>query len=222
MGGGAHIDRYDMLFDYLTRNKGSIDWVDISPYMIDGAKLISNQTAYKERKSVITFINKDILDYLYETKDDTIDVAIMKYTFEHISDPKVLFELLSKKLKKDGFLISDVSSRGGKIKSVTTNARFFIWDKSHHKYISFENEYVLKDGDKFQLKFLKESGNPDSGYAEGLEVVKNYFSCETILNIARKSGLQASLEDWKVYIKEPDSLPELLKDTKLDLLIVRK
>jgi ubiquinone/menaquinone biosynthesis C-methylase UbiE len=55
---------------------------------------------YKERLQVINFIEKDIVDYLESLEDDSIDLAIMKYTIDHIDNIDELFALLKRKLRK--------------------------------------------------------------------------------------------------------------------------
>jgi len=61
----AHPDRYHNFFNkILNKPGGRIDWVDISPYMLDLAKKYLEDRKYEDRKGVIKFIEKDILGYL--------------------------------------------------------------------------------------------------------------------------------------------------------------
>src|SRR6266702_561823 len=65
LGGGAHPDRYDKLFSQLlTEPRGHMDWVDISPYMIELAKKYIDNEKYEERLNVIRFVEDGILEYL--------------------------------------------------------------------------------------------------------------------------------------------------------------
>ena len=58
LGGGAHPDRYHEFFDYLLKEpNGHIDWVDVSPYMLQLAKKYMSHGKYKKRKSIISFIS---------------------------------------------------------------------------------------------------------------------------------------------------------------------
>ncbi len=97
LGGGAHPDRYHNFFKLLSQKRGSrVDWVDISPYMLELAKKYISSPCYKERRKIINYIESDILDYLRNLKDEELDIAVMKYTFDHLEDVETLFELLSK------------------------------------------------------------------------------------------------------------------------------
>lgn len=75
-----------------------IDRVDISPYMLEIAKKYIDNDQYKARLDVIQFIESDIISYLTEASDNSLDLAIMKYTIDHIADIDSLFGLLAKKL----------------------------------------------------------------------------------------------------------------------------
>ena len=98
LGGGAHPDRYHRLFEELIKNQVIIDRVDISPYMLEIAKKYIDNDQYKARLDVIQFIESDIISYLTEASDNSLDLAIMKYTIDHIADIDSLFGLLAKKL----------------------------------------------------------------------------------------------------------------------------
>ncbi len=80
-------------------NNGKIDRVDISPYMLKLAKEYIDTDEYRKRLSVIDFIENDIISYLEDLENNSLDLAIMKYTIDHIEDIDSLFLLLSKKLK---------------------------------------------------------------------------------------------------------------------------
>lgn len=199
LGGGAHPDRYHKFFSKLLKEpKGHIDWVDVSPYMLDLAEKYLNNGKYKDRKEVIEFIESDILEYLDGLEDEKLDLAIMKYTLDHIKDIKALFELLFEKLKPKGRLISTIDNLGPEIKSHSTNVRYLY----NGEEIPEDETRILKDGDSFTIKFFKISGDPSSGYLEGTETVKYYHSSEKIKGLASSFGFDVFLGDWKDFVSK--------------------
>ena len=84
----------------LQEPNGHIDWIDVSELMLEQAKRYLRETNLEERNKVISFIEMEILDYLSTLGDNSLDLVIMKYTFEHIENIDQLFSLLSHKLKK--------------------------------------------------------------------------------------------------------------------------
>ena len=128
LGGGAHTDRYDRLFEKLLPEpgRGRIDWVDASASMIELADEYLEDDRYQTRNQVITFVHKDMLAYLESMEDCTLDCAIMKYTLNYLSDNEIelLFQLLKRKLKTPGRLITTVSSPSGVLQSHNQHARF--------------------------------------------------------------------------------------------------
>ena len=199
LGGGAHPDRYHDFFDkLLTEPSGHIDWVDISPYMLDLAKKYIEDEKYKKRNEVISFIKSDILEYLDKLEDNKLDVAIMKYTIDHMENIEDLFRLLSSKLKPGGKLISTIGSMSPELKSYSTNARF------PYNGESFPDDEVriLKDGDNFTVKFFKVSGDPNAGYLDGAETVKYFHSADKFREMADTFGFDIFLGDWKEFIDE--------------------
>ncbi len=198
LGGGAHPDRYHSLFARLLREpKGHIDWVDASSHMLKLAGEYISTPEYKTRKSVISFKQKEITDYLYSLKDKTIDIAILKYVLDHIEDLEELFTLLSLKLKKGGTLVATINT-DPHLKSYSTNARYFYKGEDFPK----NETRKLKDGDSYTIKFFKESGNPSSGYIEGAETVKYFHSAEKIKGLADKHGFDVFLGDWKRLVSK--------------------
>ena len=92
LGGGAHPDRYHKFFNRLLREpRGHLDWVDISPHMLELAKKYIEDEKFQNRKEVINFIKSDIIDYLHNLGDKKLDLALMKYTADHIKDIEGLF-----------------------------------------------------------------------------------------------------------------------------------
>ncbi len=200
LGGGAHPDRYHGLFQRLLRNSESrIDWVDVSPEMIKLAKEYISTPEYKERKSVISFKNKEMTSYLSRLRNKSLDVVIMKYVIDHVEDLNELFLLLFKKLKKGGKLIATVNT-SSELKSSSTNARYLYQGEEFP-----ENETKrLKDGDVVTIKFFKESGNPDGGYIEGSEILRHFHSAEKIRELASSCGFNVFLGDWKKIVPEEE------------------
>lgn len=215
LGGGAHPDRYDQLFTRLIKNNGHIDWVDISPLMLELADGYLNNEKYKDRKKSISYVNAEILEYLKSLPDEKLNLAIMKYTIDHISDLDELFKNLKEKLSDDGKLISTMGGLNPELKSISTNARFLYNGEEFP-----ENETrTLIDGDTFTVKFFKESNNPAAGYLEGAETTKYYHSPEKIRSLAEKYGFELSLGDWKEIVPEEKRDGEEMEQ---DVLILRK
>jgi len=199
LGGGAHPDRYHEFFGKLLQEpRGHIDWVDVSPHMLELAKKYISNEKYQNRKEIITFIKSDILEYLRGLKYKKIDIAIMKYTIDHIDKLEELFELLSVKMKQGGKIIANIASLSLELKSHSTNARFLY----NGEQFPDNETRVLKDGDNFTIKFFKESGNPNSGYLEGAETLKYFHSAKKIKQLAESCDFDIFLGDWKNFVKQ--------------------
>lgn len=207
LGGGAHPDRYHEFFNRLLRNpKNLIDWVDVSPIMLKLAKKYLLGEKFKNRKKIITFIKADILEYLKNLPEESLDLAIMKYTIDHIKALEELFSLLNKKLKTGGKLIAVIGNYTKQLESRSTNASHLL----NGKPISKNESRLLKDGDNFTLKFFKKSNDPDSGYLEGAEVLKYFHSENKIKKLAKLYHFNLFLGDWKDIV--------MLRDKKLEKL----
>lgn len=217
LGGGAHPDRYHNFFERLLKEpQGKIDWVDISPYMLDLAKEYISDEKYIERNEVINFVESEILEYLKKLDNDTLDLAIMKYTIDHIEDLDELFKLLSLKLKKGGKLVSSIGTSSPILKSISTNARFFYKGEEFP-----ENETrTLEEGETFTIKTFKVSGDPSSGYIEGSETTKYFHSGEKIKRLAKKNNFEAFLGNWKEFVKE-ENQKSIEKDQEI-LVLTKK
>ncbi|PIU09083.1 MAG: hypothetical protein COZ85_04145 [Candidatus Moranbacteria bacterium CG_4_8_14_3_um_filter_34_16] len=126
LGGGAHPDRYDNFFEKLIVETGHMDWVDVSPFMLEEAKKYISDEKYQKRREVITFIKKDILEYLRNLEPGKLDIAIMKYTIDHIENLEMLFSLLWEKLALGGKFIATIGITSSELKSYSTNASFYI------------------------------------------------------------------------------------------------
>ncbi len=216
LGGGAHPDRYHEFFNKLLKKPhGQIDWVDVSPDMLELAKKYIDNEKYQNRKEVIKFIKSDILEYLGNLENEKLDLAIMKYTIDHIENTEKLFELLSKKMKSSAKLVATMGMLNPELKSFSTNARYL------HNGEQFPDDEVriLKDGDNFTVKFFKVSGDPNSGYLEGAETVKYFHSAEKMKKLAESFGFDIFLGDWKKIISEEKQEGEKIDQ---DILVLTK
>jgi len=216
LGGGAHPDRYHEFFAKLLQEpRGHIDWVDVSPDMLELAKKYLETEEYEKRKEVINFIKSDILEYLRGLDDEKLDISIMKYTIDHLDDLDALFELLSKKLKQKGRLVATMGNLSPELKSYSTNARYLY----NGEQFPDDEMRILKDGDNFTVKFFKVSGDPSSGYLEGAETVKYYHSAEKIKELAEAHGFEVYLGDWKGFV---DVEAQEEEEMNQDILVLTK
>jgi len=216
LGGGAHPDRYHEFFSKLLKEpRGHIDWVDVSPYMLELAKKYISDEKYQNRKEVVAFIKSDILEYLRGLENEKLDLAIMKYTIDHIDNLNALFELLYAKLKQGGKLIATIGSMSPELKSYSTNARFLY----NGEQFPDNETRTLKDGDNFTVKFFKVSGNPNAGYLNGAEALKYFHSAEKIKSLAESFGFDIFLGDWKDFVAPDKQGDETMSQ---DILVLTK
>ncbi len=209
---GAHPDRYHSFFKELVKNNWIIDWIDISPYMLKLAKEYISTDDLKSRLGVINFIENDIISYLKSIDDDSLNLAIMKYTIDHIQDIDILFSLLSRKLKKWGTLISSIWVPSPELKSISTNARFlYNWEEFP------DNETrTLKDWDTFTVKFFKHSWKPKFWYIKWWETTKFYHSKEKYQQTANRHWFEIFVWDWRQIIMGNEN------QLNQDVLILKK
>lgn len=213
LGGGAHPDRYEAFFNKLLSEEGHMDWVDVSPIMLELAKKYITNEKYQNRKKVITFVTSDILEYLCGLENDKLDLTIMKYTIDYIEDLHELFKLLSQKMTQGGKLVATIGSTTAELKSHSTNARFLYNDKQFP-----DNETrVLHDGDTIRVKFFKVSGDPISGFLEGAETLKYYHSPKKLKELADVYGLDIFLGDWKELVPKENQKNETIDQEVLVL-----
>lgn len=213
LGWGAHPDRYHTFFKELIENNWTIDWVDISPFMLELALKYTNTNEYRERLKVINFIESDVISYLEWLEDNSMDLVIMKYTIDHIiEDIDELFALLQKKLKKWWVLVSNIWTLSPNLKSISTNARFlYDWEEFP------ENETkTLKDWDAIKIKFFSVSWKPEFWYIPWWETTKYYHSEEKYRETAEKYWFNIYLWDWKGLIPQKDDW------LNQDILVLRK
>ncbi len=209
---GAHPDRYHSFFKALIENNWTIDWVDISPYMLKLAKEYISTDQFRNRLNVVNFIENDIISYLESMRDESLDLAIMKYTIDHIQDIDILFSLLSTKLKKWGALISTVWVLSPELKSISTNARFlYNW-----KEFPEDETKTLKDWDTFTVKFFNTSWKLESWYIEWWETTKFYHSKAKYEETAKKYWFEIFVWDWRQVITQKEN------QMNQDILILKK
>ncbi|MBU2416321.1 class I SAM-dependent methyltransferase [Patescibacteria group bacterium] len=215
LGGGAHPDRYDEFFSKLSNEHGHMDWVDVAPLMLELAKKYISNEKYQNRKKVITFVKSEILEYLRGLENEKLNLAVMKYTIDHIDNLDVLFELLSIKLTQGGKLIATIGSTSPELKSYSTNARFLY----NGEQFPDNETRTLKDGDNFTVKFFKVSDDPTAGYLEGAETMKYYHSAEKIKQLAESFGFDIFLGDWKDFVPQESQKGEVINQ---DVLVLTK
>lgn len=216
LGGGAHPDRYHEFFNKLLQEpRGHIDWVDVAPLMLELAKKYISNEKYQNRNEIITFIEKDILEYLRGLENEKLDLAIMKYTVDHIENLDELFKLLSMKLAQGGKLIASIGGTSPELKSYSTNARYLY----NGEQFPDNETRTLKDGDNFTVKFFKVSGDPTAGYLEGAETLKYYHSAEKINQLADDFGFDIFLGDWKDFVPQENQKNETIDQ---DVLVLTK
>jgi len=216
LGGGAHPDRYHEFFNKLLQQpRGHIDWVDVAPPMLELAKKYISNEKYRNRNEIITFIEKDILEYLRGLENEKLDFAIMKYTVDYLENLEELFKLLSAKLMPGGKLIALIGSTSPELKSYSTNARYLY----NGEQFPDNETRTLEDGDNFTVKFFKVSGDPTAGYLEGAETLKYFHSAEKIKQVAEDFGFAFFLGDWKDFVSQENQKGET-KD--LNVLVLTK
>jgi len=218
LGGGAHPDRYHRLFaKLLEKPQGVFDWVDISPYMLELAPKYLKAAGLQKRNDIINYIESDFLVYLEKLSDDSLDAAIMKYTFNFVKDVGKFFHLLSKKLKQGGKFIATLDNQtfDGKLGVRSTNVQYF----HNGKEVLAKEEIILSDGDSYGVKYFDDFDGKIGHHICDAETVKYYFSVEAIKRLARENGFDYFIGDWKEYAKNKS---EKLIDVEQKILILTK
>ncbi len=169
--------------------------------MINLAKEYIEAGNLKRRIDILDFIEQDAIKYLQGLLDDELDLILVKYSIDYVEDLDEFFKLIYKKLKKDSSLIATLTLPSPILKSISTNARFLYEGKEFPE----DETRELKEGEKFDIKFFKESGNPESGYVKGAETTKIYHSKEKIEKTAKEYGLKCFVGNWKEHMDEKDS-----------------
>lgn len=216
LGGGAHPDRYHKLFERLLREQGSrIDWVDHSPIMLKLAREYVDTPEYRKRLNVIRFIERDFMDYLRSVENDSLDLIIMKYTFDYVDKLNDFFNLVNATLKSNGSFIATMTLVSPELRSVRTNTRSIYRGEE----FPVGETRTLEDGETFTLKFFKESNNPESGYMRGAQTEKIFFTEKTIESAAKNVGLSIFIGNWKDIIPSGERREE---DIDQNVLIAKK
>lgn len=194
----AHVDRYERLFNCLSKYKESrVDWVDISPFMLEEAKTILKDTNLNSRIPLINFIESDIIDYLKSSSDSSIDLVIMKYTIDYIEDLGHFFELIQCKLKKWGVFVANIGVLTPELRSIRTSWRYlYNW----HEFPVDETR-TLNDWDTYSIKFFLVPWAPQSWYIEWWETTKYFHSEEKYRQSALKASLNINIWNWRNFIK---------------------
>ncbi len=182
LGAGAHTENFPNLFAKLLSENGVYDWVDISPFMIDLAK---NRylKLHPEREKVLCFLEKDIREYLRELAPETLDVVIMKYTFDYFSREELheIFSLLAVKLKSEATFVATLFMVDSVLPGRTTNAQMVYKGKE----IPFGESVPIADGDQFTIRFFVDPNEPELGYIA--ETTKYFHSPHTICDIIKNA-----------------------------------
>lgn len=198
LGGWAHPDRYHRFFWELLKNGWTIDRVDISPYMLELAKKYLDTPEYRERLKVIKFVENDIAKYLTGERENSIDLAIMKYAIDHIQNIDQLFNLLQKKLKKWWILVATIWVLSPELRSISPNARFLYKGEAFPE----DEIRILKDGDIYTVNFLKVFWKPEYGYLPWAKTTKWYHSEKRYRQIAKREWFDVFVGDWKKLISQ--------------------
>ena len=195
LGGGAHPDRYDGIFDRLmTEPRGQIDWVDVAPFMLELGGAYLDRKGLSSRKEVIRFIQQDLLEYLQAAPNASLDSMLLKYVAAFLSaaDFERLTALASKKLKRGGCLIATQGFLKPEVPSHSTNARYSL----NGELVPEGTTKELHHGDKIGINFFNISGDPTSGFLKGAESFQTYHSPEWIREVAQTNGLDCFIGDW--------------------------
>jgi SAM-dependent methyltransferase len=195
LGGGAHPDRYDGIYARLLEEpRGQMDWVDISPYMLEFAENYLDEQGLSKRKEVTRFIRQDLMEYLQRQSDHSLDLVLLKYVAAYLppTDFASMTALLSKKLKRGGCMVATYNYLKPELPSRSTNTKYFLNGESVPEGVTQE----LHHGDKIGIKFFKISGNPDSGFLEGAESLHYYHAPDWIRQMAEQNQLDCFLGDW--------------------------
>lgn len=211
LGGGAHSDSYDELFARLLASnpKGSLDWVDSSPDMLllaRGEYLQKNP----ERAEVIQFQEVDLRKYLEVQREQSLDIVLMKYTFDLFQkeDVQKIFLRVRKVLKQGGKFIATLSMLDPTLKGVTTNAQMVYKGQE----IPRGETAILQTGDEFTIKFFKDPEKSELGFIEGADVTKIYLSKETIRSLAKEAGFS----DDEIFVGNWRDFPLINNEAKND------
>ncbi len=193
LGAGAHPEQYKHLFDKLLSSepKGSFKWVERSPHMIEIAKENTKSLDSPKATELVEFIPMEMLAYLRNQDDESIDATILKYTIDHIFDIKELFSQISRTLKPGGIMISTLTTLGI-LPARTANVQYFYKGTE----IQRGQTIALQNGDSFDIQFLDSTNNPEAQTLEGLRVTKFFHSPEAMHELAKKFDFEIIIGNW--------------------------
>ncbi len=200
LGAGAHPIHMHETFSLLLERTGShYLWVDEAAPMLAFAKK-ELATVADSRAAVITFVQQEMVSFLREQDPQSLDMILMKYTFESEEDMPALLSAIAHSLKPGGSAIITRAMLEPVLRSVSTNARFLYKGKE----FPIGETRVLEDGESFGIKFFTESHNPQAPYIDGAEVTGYFRSLETIKKEALEVGLHVQAGNWKELIAPED------------------
>jgi hypothetical protein len=204
--------RYDKLLTKIHELAWSIHWVNIAPIILEVWKEYAENMPYS---SSIEYINENILSYLRCQQDASINIIMMRYTLDYLSDLDAFFALVAKKLAPWGIFVSDMTMANAELKSHSTNAKYFFeW-----KAVPSWETITLQDWDSYTIKFFKESWNPQAWLLPGITTQKYYFSLETIQQAIATHFSEMFIWDWREHVA---SIRNENQDTPLKSIILRK
>lgn len=180
LGAGANPQKYPLMMDKIKKG-WQMDWVDLSPYMLEIAK---EEVEKIDLNQKISFIENDFIGYLNRQKDNSIDYVVMQYCMNYIKDLKKFFELTSKKMKSGGIFTANLGGRAVK----DSNFAYF-----HVNGEKIKGKVSLEKGDVYTVHFLNENGDV---YAT---TEKNFFSDGEIFSLSSQMGLTAEIEKIKKF-----------------------
>lgn len=209
LGGGAHPDRYDGIYGRLLEEPtGQMDWVDISPHMLELAEKYLDEQGLSNRKEVTRFIQQDLLEYLRHQPDFSLDLVFLKYVAAYLppADFESMTALLSQKLKRGGCMVSTYGFLKPEVPSRSTNASYSL----NGDPIPEGTVKTLRHGDKIGIKFFQISGKPESGYLKGAESLHYYHAPDWMQRLAKKYHLDCFLGDWSERVPTEERGGEMM------------
>ena len=152
----------------------------------------------------ISYIVKDIVSCLDEQENNSLDIIMMRYNLDYLSDLDVFFELIFQKLAPWGVFVSDMTMTSAELKSHSTNAKYFFEDNP----VPLWETVTLQDWDTYTIKFFKESWNPKWGLLPWISTQKYYFSLDTIEQFISKHFDTLFVWDWREYTTPSEEYAE--------------
>lgn len=177
LGAGANPQKYEGILKKI-KEGSKLDWVDISPKMLD---IASKEVGQSDN---INFIKNDFTGYLNTQEDGTLDCVMMQYSINYIENLEDFFKILSKKLNTEGIFVANIG------KPVLENNKHVSFLINGEEFTGKRN---LVDGDRYTIKFL----NQDKTVFASTE--KNFFSNERITSTSESLNLSPEIKDIKGF-----------------------